>query len=176
MEAVKNKTENIQIETAEPKSQDIDALEVAAKLKQNSTKNKKIPKDPVSKQTTEEKIDEYNDSVRETVLKNDLVPQLIKNESQKRIFKTSLMSYVKNMIICQTILITIPIILMILSSFVKLPFLNVLTETNFQFFCSFLKYYISAIILEFIAMLLFIVKYVFDKSITDLVKDYKKDN
>ena len=103
MEAVKNKTENIQIDIAEPKNNDIDALEVAAKLKQNSTKNKKIPKNSAPKQTTEEKIDEYNDSVREAVLKNDLVPQLIKNESQKRIFKTNLMSYVKNMIICQTI-------------------------------------------------------------------------
>lgn len=176
MEAVENKTEDVHVDTAESKTKDIDALEVAEKLKQNSTKNKKAPKDAIQKQTTEERIDEYNDSVREAVLKNDLVPQLIKNEAQKRTFKTSLMNYVKNMIICQTILITIPIILMTASSFIKLPFLNVLTETNFEFFCSFLKYYISAIILEFIAMLFFIVKYVFDKSITDLVKDYKKDN
>lgn len=176
MEAVEIKSEDAQVVVEELEPKTIDEVEIAEKLKQNSTKNTKVAKATGQKQTTKEKIDKYNNSVRETVLKNDLIPQLIENEVQKRTFKTSLMNYVKNMIICQTILITIPIILMTVSSFIKLPFLNVLTETNFQFFCSFLKYYISAIILEFIAMLFFIVKYVFDKSITDLVKDYKKDN
>ena len=49
-----------------------------------------------------------------------------------------------------------------------------LTDIMFDF----LKYYITAIIVEFIAMLFFIVKFVFDKSIVDLmggILDKKKE-
>lgn len=164
------------VNTEKASSEIINGFEVASRIKQNSTKNRKATKGIEPKQTTEERIDEYNNSIREAVLKDDLVPQLIKNEAQKRGFKVDLMRYIKNMIIFQSILITLPVIFMTVSSFVKLPFLQSLSELDFQFFCSFLKYYISAIIVEFVAMLFFIVKYVFDKSITDLVKDYKKDN
>ena len=41
----------------------------------------------------------------------------------------------------------------------------------------FLEYYISATTAEFIAMLFFIVKFVFDKSIVSLIKDlFNKDD
>lgn len=41
----------------------------------------------------------------------------------------------------------------------------------------FLEYYISATAAEFIAMLFFIVKFVFDKSIVSLIKDlFNKDD
>ena len=77
------------------------------------------------------------------------------------------------MIISQMILIAIPILLLTNASFLNIPILRNLDSNGLSIFCDFMKYYISAVIVEFIAMLFFIVKYVFDKSITELVKEYK---
>lgn len=46
--------------------------------------------------------------------------------------------------------------------------MNDLTNESIEVLFDFLKYYIGVVIVEFLAMLFFIVKYVFDKSIVDL--------
>ncbi|MBQ3543575.1 MAG: hypothetical protein IJA34_01085 [Lachnospiraceae bacterium] len=123
-----------------------------------------------------QKIDDYNKNARPKVLLEHLAPQLVDNEKQKRKLKTKLLFYIKIMIAVQIALIAIPVIFMSLSVFVKWEHINNIDIAVLEVFCSFLKYYISVIIAEFVAMLFFIVKYIFDKSISDLVKDFKKDD
>lgn len=155
---------------------------LADKIKKSSTKINDYPSpdEPNDSNDSEKsdfkknilnRIDKFNN--RE-VLKA-LKAQLVENEIQKRQFKSTLMKYVKNMIIVQVILIAIPLLILTLSSFIKNYWFNPISENELKIFCNFMEYYISAIILEFLTMLFYIVKYVFDKSITDLLKTYKLD-
>lgn len=102
------------------------------------------------------------------VLLETLCPQLESNEEQKRSFKQKLMSYVKGLIIAQSILVAIPILCCCAAVCFDIPFMNDLTNDTIKSVFNFLQYYITAVVAEFLTMLFFIVKYVFDKSIVDL--------
>lgn len=104
------------------------------------------------------------------VLLETLNPQLAQNEEQKRIFKENLMKYIRRILVAQMILVSIPILMVFVNICLDIPFMKTIEKEQIQTLFSFLKYYIGAIIVEFIAMLFFIVKYVFDKSIVDLTK------
>ncbi len=104
------------------------------------------------------------------VLLETLNPHLSLNESQKRKFKERLMKYIRRILVAQMILVSIPILMVFITICFDVPFMKDIEKEQIQSLFDFLKYYIGAIIVEFIAMLFFIVKYVFDKSIVDLTK------
>lgn len=104
------------------------------------------------------------------VLLETLNPQLRLNEVQKRKFKENLMKYVQIVLSAQIILVSLAVLVVCLNICFKIPFVKDLNSEQINTIFSFFKYYITAIIAEFIAMLFFIVKFVFDKSIVDLTK------
>lgn len=106
-----------------------------------------------------------------SILLTTLDPHLSKNEEQKRDFKKSLVGYIKWVLSIQFVVAGLPIVCILLK-FIFCPS-NVQIEQLTEIF-SFMRFYITAIIMEFIAMLFFIVKYVFDKSIVDLTKEIVK--
>ena len=98
-----------------------------------------------------------------------LSPQLSDNEIQKRSFKEDLMKYIKRVLIAQ--LIVVGIAFLAVSIAICFGVNNPILVNNIAKIFDFLQYYITAIIVEFIAMLFFIVKFVFDKSIVGLLSD-----
>ena len=103
-----------------------------------------------------------------------LSPQLSENEIQKRSFKEKLMKYILKVLFIQLILIGIFVIGIF--SVLCFGYQNEFLTNNINQIFSFLRYYMTAIIAELIAMLFFIVKFVFDKSIVDLLSDTIKKN
>lgn len=108
------------------------------------------------------------------VLLKALTPKLVENEEQKQKFKEQLMKFLKRMIWAQLCIVSAPVILFCLVAAIDFPWANGLFLDNIKVAFDFLKFYITAITGEFIAMLFFIVKYVFDKSIVDLISHYVK--
>ena len=92
-----------------------------------------------------------------------LSPELGNNEEQKRNFKEGLVKYIKIILTSQLIVVGlafITIIICVCAGVSHPSFVN-----NIPTIFNFMQFYITAIIVEFIAMLFFIVKFVFDKSI-----------
>lgn len=108
------------------------------------------------------------------VLTDTLAPHLSFNESQKRDLKVALVQFIKKMLWYQLMFVAIPITLIFLGLCVNCPLLREIPIEIVPALFSFLKYYITAIIAELLAMLFFIVKFVFDKSIVDLVREMVK--
>lgn len=102
------------------------------------------------------------------VLLETLSPELKNNEIQKRSFKQKLIKYIKYLVLFQLVLVAIPILSCCVAVCFDISIMNDLTNESIEVLFGFLKYYISVVIVEFLAMLFFIVKYVFDKSIVDL--------
>ena len=156
---------------------DVDDSYMTIILKGNSEKEndeqEQSEDDFIDDENSIESFDEIIDAFNNRAVLRDLTEQLVENELQKRGFKVKLMNYIKGMIIVQMFLIAIPVLLLTGASFLNVSKLRSLDSEALSIFCDFMKYYISAVIVEFIAMLFFIVKYVFDKSITELVKEYK---
>ncbi len=82
------------------------------------------------------------------------------------------MHLIKWLIILQLIFVAVPILLTFAVLCIKL--LEEIPVEIVASIFSFLKYYITAIIAELLAMLFFIVRFVFDKSIVDLVREMIK--
>ncbi|MEE0059218.1 MAG: hypothetical protein UE295_00140 [Acutalibacteraceae bacterium] len=129
----------------------------------------------VPKLNAEEEIKRMCEKNRIEILSKDLVPELIENEKQKRELKKKLMTYIQVVIMFQLAFIGLPILGLFFAIMFDFPVLNDVNNSLEQIF-SFLKTYITIIIVEFIAMLFFIVKYVFDKSIVDLIKEFKNND
>ena len=122
------------------------------------------------------KIAQLDHETHNSVLVNTLSPQLSENEIQKRSFKEQLINYLLKIIIVQTALIFIPVHIIIIVVCFDFPYFNNITLEQQQLLFDFLKYFITAILAEFLAMLFFIVRSVFDKSIVDLVKGLFQNN
>lgn len=104
-----------------------------------------------------------------------LAPELRKNEKLKREHKTALMENVFKILSLQFkatyIFIALFIIIVTFSSMLNI------SENIILRILDFLQFYITSIVAELIAILFFIVKNVFDKSIVDLFKNFdKKDS
>ena len=113
-------------------------------------------------------IKDDHDAINKLML-HILSPQLSDNEIQKRSFKEDLMKYIKGVLIAQLIVVGIAFLSVCLA--ICFGINNQILVNNITKIFDFLQYYITAIILEFIAMLFFIVKFVFDKSIVGLLSD-----
>lgn len=108
----------------------------------------------------------------ELIYKDVLSPQLQENEILKREHKKSLMkklfSIIKWQFIATYTFILILLICIMFSEMLKI------SESVVLVIIKFLEFYISSIIVELIAILFFIVKNVFDKSIVELIKNFDK--
>lgn len=159
------------------KEREVDTLKDDKFLDFIETANYHNPKPEVSSQKAEEVyalIMQQDHSVLNNVLLSALSPELIENEEQKRDFKEQLMTFITRMLWVQLTVVSVPVILSYAAVTFKLPLSRTLITKDINIIFDFLKYYITAVIGEFIAMLFFIVKYVFDKSIVDLISHYVK--
>lgn len=127
-----------------------------------------------SKDNTVE-IDEMNSYflMRMRIYEKILSPQLEKNEKLKRKHKADVVQKlftIRKWQFIATYVFTLVMILMIaLSNWLKIE--QAVLEDMF----SFLKFYITSILAELIAILFFIVKQVFDSSIVELFKNFDRD-
>ena len=119
---------------------------------------------------------EHNKTIN-AVLSKYLAPQLKENEVQKRKFKERLMKYIIRILTVQLVIFLLVVLIFAFSFCFKTSFTKDISIEQLKHIVEFLKYYISAVIVAFIAMLFFIVKFVFDRSIVGLIKQlFKKDN
>nr|DAF48218.1 MAG TPA: hypothetical protein [Siphoviridae sp. ctJLl6] len=99
-----------------------------------------------------------------------LAPELRLNENLKRQHKTKLMNNIFKILKIQFVFMYISITLLLIGIFVS-NWLEI-SEDIIANIISFMKFYISSIVVELISILFFIVKNVFDKSIFDLFKNF----
>ena len=125
----------------------------------------------ISLSELEAKIKQIDHEALNKVLLDTLNPHLGDNERQKRHLKEELVKFIKRMLTIQLIFVAVPIVILFACLCINIPFLKDIEPEIIPPLLSFLKYYITAIIAELLAMLFFIVKFVFDKSIVDLVKE-----
>uniref|UniRef100_UPI00405633CD hypothetical protein n=1 Tax=Acetatifactor sp. TaxID=1872090 RepID=UPI00405633CD len=113
-------------------------------------------------------------AMKQRLYENVLAPQLKENEELKRKLKEKLMnklfSILKWQLIATYISVTIILVIMMFSSLLGI------SEQLAIESISFIKFYITSVIVELIAILFFIVKNVFDTSITDLFSNFDKNN
>lgn len=112
-------------------------------------------------------------SFRKQLVLEELAPQLIKNEEQKRVLKIALMIIISVILFVELTALMIPILLVFINMLFDFPFCKVIDKDLLTEAFKFLSYFISIVVAELVAMLFFIVRYVFDKSIHDLLRDYK---
>lgn len=121
------------------------------------------------------KIMESDHNALNELMLSTLGQELKENESQKRSLKQSLMKYIQGILIFQLGLIGLAFFCVCIS--ICFCEDSSILSSNLNEILDFLQYYITAIIVELIAMLFFIVKFVFDKSIVELLSDtIHKDN
>lgn len=101
-----------------------------------------------------------------------LSPQLEKNEELKREQKKELMSKIFKILKWQFIFTYFFVAIILLGSLLSGNLK--ISENIILNIISFVKFYITSIIVELLSILFFIVKNVFDKSIVDLIKNFDK--
>ncbi len=101
-----------------------------------------------------------------------LSPQLKKNEKLKRQQKETLMTNIFKILKLQFIC-TYVFVLILIAVILGSSFLNI-SENTIISIIKFIEFYITSIVVELLSILFFIVKNVFDTSITDLIKDFDK--
>lgn len=109
-----------------------------------------------------------------SLYQNVLSPQLEENEDLKRKHKKLLMEELFKILKCQFIFTYIFVIILLIGALFS-NFLKI-NENIVLGIISFVKFYITSIIVELLSILFFIVKNVFDKSIVDLIKNFDKRN
>jgi len=104
-----------------------------------------------------------------------LIPELVANEKQKRNLKMFLLIGVIVFIAAQITVMSVYIGQLVYSVTIGSNKLTNIDKELCKSLIGFMKFFVSATLCEFIAMLFFIVKYVFDKSIFELIKLFKSD-
>ena len=111
--------------------------------------------------------------MKKRIYEETLAPELKENEKTKRNHKdivvNKLFKLLKWQFIATYIFTFLMITMISLSSILSIS--NNVLESMF----SFMKFYITSILAELVAILFFIVKQVFDKSIVELFKNFDKD-
>ena len=130
----------------------------------------------INNNNKENNLETFIKNFNNNILEKSLMPELIENEKQKRKFKKIVLTRVCLFIILYSVLMLISLLLLVWAvTFGSNRYSNI--DVNL---CSkhieFMKFFVTASLCEFIAMLYVIVKYVFDKSIVKLVKLFKEDN
>lgn len=103
------------------------------------------------------------------IYRDILAPEIKYNEKLKREHKNTLLKLTKQVIYINFSIIIISVIL----AFVGIAFFDKIDISFCQELLSFLKYFLTAIFAEFISILFFIVRRVFDSSISDMFGSFK---
>lgn len=124
--------------------------------------SKKLIAKMKNKETKEEKINSLNDNSEYGRKIQNIARKVIKNsESQKLTLRSGLAVAIKRIIWFQLLFFNLIVLLIVSSVTLKIPFFkSINTELAIELF-EFLKYYISATIVELLGMLAFILHYVF---------------
>ncbi len=108
--------------------------------------------DPISSTPdTKDIIDKYNQ-------------QYIKNEEQKRQQRTTVLAVITRLVVIQMIFFNLVVVLLLATVVLDLPYLKSMSIETVTALLDFLKYYISATIVELLGMLLFIVRNLFNSK------------
>ena len=103
-----------------------------------------------------------------------IINQFEKNEESKRILKPTILRWVCGFVLFQLIVMNLILLIVILSLVVTdeapLGFIYPIETQSLPEVFSFLKFYISATIVELLGMLYFMIRKVFDNSIVDVFK------
>lgn len=113
-------------------------------------------------------------AMKQRLYENVLAPQLKYNERLKRRQKRALMNKIFQILSGQFIAIYVFVGIVLLATGTS-KWLG-LSDALLVEMISFIKFYITSIIAELIAILFFIVKNVFDTSIADLFKNFDSDS
>jgi hypothetical protein len=145
---------------------------------ESATKNIPIPNQPEVNlempSSDSDMISGMNEAfaMKQRLYEKVLAPQLEENEKLKREQKTDLMNNIfiilKWQFIATYVFVLVVLIALLCSTLLGIPE-KVAIEA-----ISFIKFYITSIIVELISILFFIVKNVFDTSIVDLFKNFDK--
>lgn len=149
-----------------------DYLDKYSNSNSNSNESPNLDTDPVGQAYAD--IAKEDHAALNKMLLEKLSPQLEYNEGQKRGFKKRIMEY-----IIKVLNVQLGFFILIVTAFAfafcfKFDFLKNITLDQLKYITTFLEFYVTSIIAEFIAMLFFIVKFVFDKSIVDLIMELFK--
>ena len=96
-----------------------------------------------------------------------------KNETQKRIHRTKILKTVIVLIYIQLIFFNIIVLIMLSSVIFNFSFFRVIDAKMTELILDFLKYYVSATVVELLGMFLLIIKNVFDSSLKDFWNNIK---
>lgn len=128
----------------------------------------------------EEKIKEANESIIKNVnhwfLVNIISPEIQKNEEKKRIHKKILLCFVVLFLILQFGFLGYLIYWVFNNIFTFYKTGIVINDSTVKIFFTFVSGYITSIVVELIAMLRYIVKNVFDTSVSGLANAFKENN
>lgn len=120
-------------------------------------------------------VEEMNSyfSMKKRIYEETLAPELVENEKTKRLHKKLVVQKLFKLLKWQFIATYVSIFMMI----IIIACSNILSiETSvLKSMFSFMKFYITSVLAELVAILFFIVKQVFDKSIVELFKNFDKD-
>ena len=103
-----------------------------------------------------------------------LSPEITENENKKRKHKDTLINMIKIFLISQLCVVGILTIGIITMVFVFHGLANDIALKYINMMFKFVSVYITSVVVELIAMLNYVVKNVFDTSITQLVESYKE--
>lgn len=111
--------------------------------------------------------------MQKEIYEKTLSPILIENENSKRHHKdivlNNLFKLLKGQFIATYIFTFVMVLMIAISDILSI------SDTIIESMFSFMKFYISSILAELLAILFFIVKQVFDKSVFELFKNFDKD-
>lgn len=153
-------------------AQDNELFEQVEQDSIQAEESEKKNKDENHQAQTQVLVNEVNTrfSTVKRLYENVLAPELVKNEELKRTHKKILMKKIFSILKWQFIAtyVIVFLIVVIIAVSKKLG----LSDIAIKQIISFMKFYITSIVAELIAILFFIVKDVFDKSIVDLFKNF----
>lgn len=115
-------------------------------------------------------------SFNNSIVKDALMPELKENEHQKRKLKKTVLKGVCFFIFFYSLFMFICLILLIYTITIGSNKFLFIDSNLCSQLINFMKFFVTASLCEFIAMLFMIVKYVFDKSIVELVRLFKDDS
>ena len=123
---------------------------------------------------TKDDVEQMNEAfaIARKIYEGVLSPQLEKNEELKRNQKESLVKNLFKILKLQFWFTYIYVFILILTILFS-GFLGI-SENLVLSIIKFVEFYITTVVAELIAILFFIVKSVFDKSIVELIKDFDK--
>lgn len=146
--------------------------DIIKRLQREVNKDVKIDiKPPKQVNTTDSIIKNANNKFLLEVLS----PEIIKNEEKKRKHKDALMRSLEIFLIFQFLIVAIMVMYggywIIKLQIVGKPF----ADSTIKIMLTFIGTYITSVIIELIAILKYIVKNVFDTSITGMVNNFKEE-